>query len=455
MASLLILVQNKLPNSDPYPHALFPMLLWFDKGLVTKHIKMHPIAIFPLGVPSSIRNGSGNGGAYHLGLMQEISALTFILDKGCPGAHKKAWARFKRGLYQRILRIIVRSAGKRSRGGAVMDCSDDVTCVVHPGLHILSLDAEEASNCNCKRGPMANHPCPKCIVYKKHLGDILSRTHVLRTQDSMQKVLEKAREFGTSTEAEALLKKHGLYDVEQFLKDFAFPDAYRAYAYDLLHSDDEGKWGKHLYKFIVKVLEDQGAIGKFRDNVHGVPRWSQLRHFNNITKPDTVYDGDQYVDILRIILRCIANLLPRDDSLVHDVRAYQRMRMTMGLRLQSTRRREALTCFIKRYEETSKALSAAYNDVDLHKEFDFLKQHLTAHAPDDILDFGAAHNYSTRPREGLHQIFAAYYARTNFRDVEFQMRVCLSTCQSSIYQIFVDQRDGPSVRRDGWYTYTG
>ncbi|VDC05924.1 unnamed protein product [Peniophora sp. CBMAI 1063] len=438
---------DKLPDPDPYPHALFPMLFWFDKGLVTKHVKMHPIAVYPLGVTSSIRNGSGNGGAYHLGLMQEISTPAFILEKRCPRPQKKAWGRFKRGLYQKVLAKVVRSGRDRSHGGAVIECSDDVTRVVHPSVHILSLDAEEASHCNCTRGPMANHPCPKCNVHRKHLGDILSRNHVLRTKDKMREILKKARAMGSTSEAEKLLKKHGLHDVEQFLDDFAFSDAYRAYAYDILHSDDEGKWGKHLYKFIVKVLEDRGGVGKFRDNMRNIPHWSGLRHFNDITKPEALYDGDQYLDILRVILPCLANLRPRDDALVHDIRAYQRVRMTLALRLQSTRRREALTRFIRKYEETSKALSAAYDDDDLHKEFDFLKQHLTAHAPGDIADFGAPHNYTTRPREGLHQIFAAYYARTNYRDVESQINEMdrLSDAMAGI-RIRVDIADEEAAR---------
>ena len=44
--------------------------------------------------------------------------------------------------------------------------------------------------------------------------------------------------------------------------DFRFADPYKAISYDTLHSDDLGKWGKHLWELLLKVLEDAGARGK-------------------------------------------------------------------------------------------------------------------------------------------------------------------------------------------------
>jgi hypothetical protein len=46
------------------------------------------------------------------------------------------------------------------------------------------------------------------------------------------------------------------------LWDFRFADPYKAVSYDTLHSDDLGKWGKHLWELLLKVLEDAGARGK-------------------------------------------------------------------------------------------------------------------------------------------------------------------------------------------------
>ncbi|VDB88187.1 unnamed protein product [Peniophora sp. CBMAI 1063] len=413
-------IEDQLPHADPYPHCLFPLLFWLDKGLVSKHVKMHPMIIRPLSVHSSVRNGSGNGGAFVLGMMEDIPDPPGLKD--WPKTDQKAWARFKRRLYQKVLGRIWDTCRKKAKNGGAVECSDLVTRSLHPAVHVLSLDAEEAGHCNCTRGPKANYPCPKCLVYKKHLADITSRTHPPRTKEGMQRILKRAREAGTLGEAEKLLKKHGIYDVDQFLFDFAFSDPYKAYAYDILHSDDEGKWGKHLFEFIKKVLEHHGVLGAYTDNMRSLPRWARLRHFNDVTKKDAVYDGNQFMDILRTTLPCIANLLPADDDLVHDTRAYQRVRMTLGLRLMSGKRKKALQDFIAEYERTSKIVAAKTDDDEIHKNFDFLKQHLTAHAPDDIEMFGAAYNLSTRPQEGMHQEMASAWEQTNYRDAEAQVR---------------------------------
>ena len=47
--------------------------------------------------------------------------------------------------------------------------------------------------------------------------------------------------------------------VQHFLWGFRFSDPYKAISYDTLHSDDLGKWGKHLWALLLNsVLEDAG-----------------------------------------------------------------------------------------------------------------------------------------------------------------------------------------------------
>lgn len=54
-----------------------------------------------------------------------------------------------------------------------------------------------------------------------------------------------------------------IHNVQHFLWDFRFSDPYKAISYDTLHSDDLGKWGKHLWVLLLKpVLENAGALGK-------------------------------------------------------------------------------------------------------------------------------------------------------------------------------------------------
>ena len=49
--------------------------------------------------------------------------------------------------------------------------------------------------------------------------------------------------------------------LQHFLWGFWFSDLYKAYSYDTLHSDDLGKWGKHIWELLLQVLEDLGMKG--------------------------------------------------------------------------------------------------------------------------------------------------------------------------------------------------
>jgi Plavaka transposase len=50
------------------------MILWMDKGYVTKRVKKHPILLRAAFLPSEIRNASGNGGGVLIGYMPVVSA---------------------------------------------------------------------------------------------------------------------------------------------------------------------------------------------------------------------------------------------------------------------------------------------------------------------------------------------------------------------------------------------
>jgi hypothetical protein len=42
-------------------------------------------------------------------------------------------------------------------------------------------------------------------------------------------------------------------------------DHYLAYSYDALHSDDLGKWGKHLWPLLLDILVQFGGKGKLME----------------------------------------------------------------------------------------------------------------------------------------------------------------------------------------------
>ncbi|KAJ7210005.1 hypothetical protein GGX14DRAFT_565809 [Mycena pura] len=58
---------------------------------------------------------------------------------------------------------------------------------------------------------------------------------------------------------------------------------------------------------------------------------------------------------------------------------------------------------------------------EIDKDFNFLKQHYTCHAPGDIREKGTTNHMSTRPGEGFQQEVNRHYDRTNGRDAEHQM----------------------------------
>ncbi len=52
-----------------------------------------------------------------------------------------------------------------------------------------------------------------------------------------------------------------LLGYQHFLWDFGFSDPYKALSYDTLHSDDLGKWGKHIWELLLQVLQSLGMKG--------------------------------------------------------------------------------------------------------------------------------------------------------------------------------------------------
>lgn len=128
-------------------------------------------------------------------------------------AEKEEFARFKREVYQKVLKRVFRSLKQRSQNGEAHRCSDGIIRVLYPGILIESQDAEEAAYfCGC-RAASASHPCPKCLVSQQDLHNI-SGNFELRTPESMQEVLGRVSSAQTKASKERILKDNGLHDVE-------------------------------------------------------------------------------------------------------------------------------------------------------------------------------------------------------------------------------------------------
>ncbi|KAJ7497907.1 hypothetical protein B0H11DRAFT_2189979 [Mycena galericulata] len=97
-------MQSTLPAVAGIPHCILPLLVWLDKGRVSSHTNMHPIILRSLSLPSAIRNGSGNGGGELGGFMVQVQDRKDPEDRS--QGDKIRFAKFKRDVYHRVLRVI-------------------------------------------------------------------------------------------------------------------------------------------------------------------------------------------------------------------------------------------------------------------------------------------------------------------------------------------------------------
>ncbi|KAF8522668.1 hypothetical protein JB92DRAFT_2827536 [Gautieria morchelliformis] len=318
---------------------------------------MHPILLRPGFLPRAIQNGSGNGGAVLIGYMPRI------VDPGdpddCTQKEKVAFGCFKRDIYHNILRKMLRSLEHISQ----------------EGIAIQSLDMEEAA-CACGMwAASADYPCTQCLVHKHQLH-LVTKSFTLRTTKTMQSVYKQAINAHTKAASEDILKKNGLHKVLNTFWFIANSDPYIAHSYDLLHNDDSGKFGKHLFPLTIEVLGDLAKKGKYSQNMNMVPSWPNLNHFQSIT---TIEFSD-------------------------------------GLHMISELQLNKLQEYLQEYEDYCKEVQELYG-----KNFNFPKQHALVHLTYDILHKGSTINYNTWVGEGFQQDVKQAYHLTNFKNVEEQM----------------------------------
>ncbi|KAJ7651757.1 hypothetical protein B0H17DRAFT_1215217 [Mycena rosella] len=386
-------IQGTLPQVRDLPHCYVLMALWLDKGMVTKRIRKHPIILRPLFLNGNIRNASGNGGGVLVGYMIIPIDPSDLRQQKCGTKHD--WARFRRELMHKAFKIIFGSLIQPAKHGEALTCGDNILRVCYPGIPITSIDGEEACSVSACApvGPLS----------------------VPAVSETMKRFYEDAMAAPTKTESERIFQSVGLHATENFFWSLPNSDPYSANSYDLLHSDESGKWGKHLWPLLLDALKTKGYKGRLTMNMGKVPRWWKLKHFPNVTTEDYT-DGQAFLDILKCILPCIVQLLPSNSALVHCIRAYQQYRFMLGLKCLSTTRTGRLREYLGRYEKYCKLVAKEYG-----KNFAFYKQHATAHAIEDVHEKGPPTGYSTRPGEGFHQEVKEAYAQTNGRNVDPQL----------------------------------
>ncbi|KAF8575048.1 hypothetical protein K439DRAFT_1623878 [Ramaria rubella] len=184
-------------------------------------------------------------------------------------------------------------------------------------------------------------------------------------------------------------------------------DPYLANSYDLLHADDIGKWGKHLWPLLLEVLGNLKKKGDLSKHMHLVPRWPNLKHFISVTTLE-FSDGQGFLDVLK--------LLPTSSPFVHCIQAHANFRMLAGLHAITELQIQRIKGYLESYGYWCEKLSDLYG-----KDFNFPKQHAPAHLGYDIVNKGATNNYSTRVGEGFQQEAQQAYIQTNGKKVEGRM----------------------------------
>ncbi|KAG2148877.1 hypothetical protein DEU56DRAFT_729847 [Suillus clintonianus] len=405
-------IQDTLPNVHGLPHCFLPAIFWLDKGMITKRVRKHPMLLRPAFLPRAIRNGSGNGGGILVGYMPVIRDPSDPSDRNSAG--KIAFACFKREVYHKVLAVVFGSLRSRGRCGEAMKCGDQVQRVIYPGIPIASVDSEESWALTSTRAGLADYPCPKCLVHNCSQHNLAS-VFEPRTVEGMMQAYHDAMECQTKSGSERILQQNGLHKNVNFFWSLPHSDPYRAISYDKLHADDLGKFGKHLWRLLLSILEDLNVKGQLTINMRGVDRWSNLKHFLNVTTIEYA-DGTAFFDILRCLLPCIVQLLPKNSVLVNCLHAYAQIRTMIQMRCMTEDRIQRLQGYIKTYMDYCSRVSTQYE-----KNFDFLKQHLTTHIIPDIRQKGTLDNYDTRVGEGFHQEVQEAYKQTNCKNTEPQM----------------------------------
>ncbi|KAJ6578565.1 hypothetical protein B0H19DRAFT_931247 [Mycena capillaripes] len=404
-------VDDSLPGDSLYPSCYLPLHIWLDKGQVSTKVKMHPILLRGLWIDSAIRNASGNGGSALLGYIIMPPELRNIDMKSLSAPEKEDLTKIKSLVYNEINSVILHSLKARSGYGDTFRFGDGVRRTGYPGILIESMDFQELAAWLAIRSAMANFPCPKCLVPKSQLSQLTKRFEH-RTPASMEAVLNQARRKHTKGEKEAVLRNSGIHNPQQILWEFANSDPYKATSYDTLHWTDGGKFGRHLWEVTKTYLKDLGKTNEFNECLEDFPRWRGLKHISAATLID-YSEGQTFLDILKCILPCLVHLLPAKSALVNALRALQQFRMLVGVHCSSESRLALLNTFVREYEIACRGVH--------NKDFDFLKQHYTSHAADDIRQKGTTNHMSTRTGEGFQQDVTRHYGLTNGKDAERQM----------------------------------
>ncbi|KAF8523707.1 hypothetical protein BU17DRAFT_63645 [Hysterangium stoloniferum] len=195
----------------------------------------------------------------------------------------------------------------------------------------------------------------KQSIYHK----VLTTGITIQSKKQHGPVLHGARMAKSKKKREEILQDNGLHIVHNAFWTIANSDPYSAVSYDTLHSDDLGKWGKHLFPKMVEVLGNMKQGGKYSEFMSQIPSWPGLKNVQNVITLD-FSDGNTFWDILKTTVPCIVQLFPPKSSFVHCVHALATFQMFAGLHMITSLQLDRMQVALGEYE--------TYCEVNVEKQ---------------------------------------------------------------------------------------
>ncbi|KAF7764020.1 hypothetical protein Agabi119p4_8557 [Agaricus bisporus var. burnettii] len=274
-------------------------------------------------------------------------------------------------------------------------------------------------------------------IQRDELSNVM-KLYELRNQPEMKEIVVNAMASGVlAAEREKELKSFGLRPVYNAFWKLANSDIYHAISYDTLHSDDNGLWEDHFFAQFKQIIMDRESISKIDSQFDRIPRWPGLNHFKSVMNI-SFNDGSKNRDISSLFIFAATCVLGHDQKsagyqLLMCLRPYLNVRMYAEFELHThitilNGRKELqkfgieMAKYIDIVNEEAGVLAAEdTEDEDVPnvqvKSWNFPKLHLRQHLFDDIINKGAARNFSTKPNERMHgPIRKSYLRRTNFKN---------------------------------------
>ncbi|KZP13413.1 hypothetical protein FIBSPDRAFT_913092 [Athelia psychrophila] len=366
-----------------------------------------------------VANGIGGG---------EVVGWLPIVEDIASERGKKNWVLHRNIVWHETFRKILKMIRKYSKIGFSHSCANAIVRWLWPFILILSADYEEQCVMDPIRGLKCNFPCPKCEVPKANLLDYKTK-YMARTSKAIHQYLEEANVVRGNAR-EAILKAHGLRNVQNVFYEVRYTDPLRVLYPDRLHIDHGGLFPHHLWFDMRLHIQGMGrkALEKVDKQLRQLPRWRGLYHFDAVMHM-TFTDGSKYEDLSKVIIFALHNVVtetacPLGYLLLKCLRSYLEVDMYWGfevhLRHTIMAGRKAVTDFgdhLERYIAATKG-----TDFDGKDWGKIIKLHLWQHIFDEIEAKGVSRNGNTKPNEKLHGPLKKHFLwRSNFKNVAPQI----------------------------------